>query len=145
MNDKADRVDFPGGCRLIRLPEIKDERGSLTFLQGSEAIPFPVERVFWIWGVPTGQSRGAHAHRTCAEVVFPLKGSFTMHVDDGRAQADILMDTPTCGILIPPGVWCHLTEFQEGTVCLAVASQPYMAEGYINKHEDYLKEVNGKQ
>lgn len=68
-----------------------------------------------------------------------------MHVDDGKAQADVLMDSPTCGILIPAGVWCCLTDFLEGTVCLAVASQPYDAGGYINNHEDYLKEINGEQ
>lgn len=143
MNDKAERDVLPGGCQLIHLPENKDERGSLAFLQGACEIPFAVERVFWIWGVPDGQSRGGHAHRTCAEVVFPLNGSFTMHVDDGHWQADVRMDSPTCGILIPAGVWCSLTDFQQGTVCLAVASQPYRAEGYINNHEDYLKETSG--
>ena len=140
--DKAEAAVLPGGCRLIYLPEMKDERGSLTFLQGSNDIPFAIERVFWIWGVPQDRSRGGHAHRTCAEVVFPVQGAFTMHVDDGRSQADVLMDNPTCGILIPAGVWCDLVKFHEGTVCLAVASQPYKAEGYINRHEDYLREVN---
>lgn len=143
INDKADREVLPGGCRLIHLPENKDERGCLAYVQGAREIPFAVERVFWIWGVPVGQSRGGHAHRTCAEVVFPLHGAFVMHVDDGHSQASVRMDSPTCGILIPAGVWCCLTDFQPGTVCLAVASQPYMPEGYINSHKDYLKETIG--
>ena len=144
MSENAETNALPGGCRLIALPEKKDERGCLSFLQSARDIPFDVQRVFWIWGVPPGKSRGWHAHRTCAEVVFPLQGSFRMHVDDGKAQADVLMDSPTCGILIPAGVWCCLTDFQKGTVCLAVASQPYDAGGYINNHEDYLKEINGE-
>ena len=143
--DNAEAKGLPGGCRLIQLPEIEDGRGCLSFLQGGGNVPFQIERVFWIWGVPPSQTRGGHAHRTCAEVVFPIKGAFTMHVDDGRAQADVVMDSPACGILIPAGVWCHLTDFQPGTVCLAVASQPYDAAGYINRHEDYLREVNGEQ
>ncbi len=143
--DNALTAHLPGGCRLIGAPEKIDERGCLSFLQGGEGVPFAIERVFWIWGVPPGQTRGGHAHRTCHEVVFPLSGAFTMHVDDGLAQADVLMDNPACGILVPAGVWCHLKDFREGTVCLAVASQPYDASGYINNHEDYLREVKEKQ
>ncbi|MGN0234687.1 MAG: sugar 3,4-ketoisomerase [Bacteroidaceae bacterium] len=140
-----EQTALPGGCRLIYLPEIVDERGSLSFLQNKETVPFPIERVFWIWDVQPGKSRGGHAHRVCAEVVFPLKGSFMMHVDDGVTQAHVLMDNPTCGILIPAGVWCRLTDFEAGTVCLAVASHPYDATGYINNHEDYLKSLNEKR
>lgn len=136
---------LPGGCRLIHLPRIADERGSLSFLQGQESIPFSVERVFWIWDVQPGMTRGGHAHRTCAEVVFPLKGAFTMHIDDGRSQAQVTMNDSTCGILIPAGVWCCLTDFEDGTLCLAVASQPYDAAGYINNHDDFLKEINGRR
>ncbi len=144
MSDEK-KTRLPGGCRLVEVPEIRDARGSLSFLQGGAGVPFTIERVFWIWDVPQGQTRGGHAHRTCDEVVFPLSGAFTMHVDDGAAQADVVMDSPTCGILVPAGVWCSLADFHEGTVCLAVASQPYDASGYINNHEDYIGEVKGKR
>lgn len=143
--EDAQRIYLPGGCQLIELPEIMDERGCLSFVQSQVNVPFAIERVFWIWDVKPGQSRGGHAHRTCSEVVFPLKGAFDMHIDDGVEQACLRMDSPTCGILIPAGVWCHLTDFLPGTVCLALASHPYDASGYINNHKDYLKEVRGER
>ncbi len=145
MDNETEISNLPGGCRLIHLSEIMDERGALTFLQEGMGVPFSIERVFWVWGVPPGKSRGGHAHRTCDQVLFPLGGSFRIQVDDGKSQVGVLMDSPTCGILIPAGVWCNLTEFQEGTVCLTVASHPYSAEDYINSYEDYLMEVNREQ
>jgi len=130
---------LPSGVKLITLPKAVDDRGNLSFLQGGEHIPFDVERVFWIYDVPEGKTRGGHAHWECAEVVFPVYGSFIMHVDDGELSADVEMKDPNVGILIPAGVWCELKEFQTGTVCVVVASHPYDAGGYVNAYEEYLK------
>lgn len=140
MIEKADSGVLPEGCRLVRLPMMKDRRGCLSFLQASSDIPFRIERVFWIWGVPEGQKRGGHAHRTCSEVVFPVTGAFTMYVDDRTQRTEVRMDDPSCGILIPAGMWCELSDFKTGTACVVVASHPYDADGYINTYEDYLKE-----
>lgn len=137
INEKT--ADWPEGCRLLPLPSVSDERGTLAFLEGGTHIPFGVERVFWIYGVPEGKTRGGHAHRTCAEAVFPVTGSFTIEVDDGQCRRKIRMERPDTGILIPPGVWCNLTDFSTDTVCVVVASQPYNAEGYIDKYEDFIK------
>lgn len=131
-------ADLPAGCALISLPKAVDDRGKLVFLQGGEHIPFPVERVFWICDVPEGKTRGGHAHWVCSEVVVPVAGGFVMRVDDGEHSAEVVMDDPSVGILIPAGMWCELTQFQPGTVCVVMASHPYDAGGYVNAYDEYV-------
>ncbi len=113
--------------QIVKIPCVVDERGSLCFAE-SKHLPFEIKRVFWIYGVEEGKTRGGHAHRTCAEVVFPLCGSFEIEVDDGKHSETILMDSPEKGIHIPPNVWCCLKNFASGTVCVVLASQDYETE-----------------
>lgn len=132
---------LPRGCRLISLPEHKDRRGSLSIAEARHEVPFAIERVFWIYDVPEGEERGAHSHSECAEVVVPVHGAFDMTVDDGTAKATVHLDSPHTGILIPAGVWCQLSNFTQGTVCVVMASHPYNASGYIHDYSVYKGEV----
>ena len=131
---------LPRGCRIIEFPESVDDRGALAFAEGAHQIPFQIERVFWIYGVPDSKTRGGHSHSESAEVVVPVSGSFNMMVDDGANRTVVHMDSPRKGILIPPGVWCELSDFTAGTVCVVFASHPYNASGYINDYSEYLTE-----
>ncbi len=133
-------ISLPRGCRIIEFPESADDRGALSFAEGAHQIPFQIERVFWIYGVPEGKTRGGHSHSESAEVVVPVTGSFRMVVDDGTHHVEVIMDSPRKGILIPPGVWCDLRDFAPGTVCMVFASHPYNASGYINDYNEYLTE-----
>lgn len=135
----TNHASLPGTFRLIDIPRRTDERGALCFAENCH-LPFRVERVFWIFGVPEGKTRGGHAHRTCAEVVFPVNGSFDMFVDDGQTRRTFHMERPDQGIYIGPEVWCELRNFAPGTICVVVASQEYDAEGYINEYEDFKKQ-----
>lgn len=138
---ESDNITMPRGCRIIDLPESVDERGSLSFAEGQQHIPFQIERVFWIYGVPEGKTRGDHSHNESAEVVIPVNGSFSMFVSDGERELTVLMDSPHKGILIPPGVWCELRDFAPGTVCVVLASHPYNSEGYTNDFTQYKSEL----
>lgn len=131
-------VCLPGGCRLIEVPGVADDRGELCFMEGESHIPFEIARVFYIYNVKKGASRGDHSHRSCAEVVFAVHGSFTMIVDDGKRRVAVRMNRPNVGILIPPAVWCKLTDFAEGTVCSVLASEKYDEKGYTYSYEDYI-------
>jgi len=139
MSD-IESLQLPRGCRIIEFPEQTDDRGALSFAEGAHQIPFQIERVFWIYGVPQGKTRGGHSHSESAEVVVPVSGSFNMMVDDGTHSLVVHMDSPRKGILIPPGVWCDLRDFAPGTVCVVFASHPYNASGYINDYSEYLTE-----
>lgn len=127
---------------IIEIKEHIDERGLLCVVDPEkDSFPFVVKRIFWIYGVPKGQQRGQHAHRTCAELVVPLRGSFTAHVTDGRRTANFIMDNPCRGLYIPPMVWCSFSDFTADCVCLCLASQAYELQGYINDKSLFLKEI----
>lgn len=132
-----DMDSLPRGCRLIDFRECADERGCLSVAESRQQVPFAIERVFWIYGVPEGQSRGEHSHNECTEVVVPVCGAFDMMVDDGDCRTTVRMDSPHRGILIPPGVWCRLEHFAPGTVCIVFASHPYNAAGYTHDYAEY--------
>ena len=138
-NTEQDRL--PRGCRLISLPEHRDKRGCLSIAEWGNGIPFAIERVFWIYDVPEGAERGAHSHNECAEVVVPVSGAFDMTLDDGAMQATVHLDSPHMGILIPAGVWCRLSGFAPGTVCVVLASHTFNAAGYVHDYTTYKDEA----
>lgn len=125
---------------LIDIPQITDSRGTLCFAQWKD-LPFEPQRVFWIYGVGQGQTRGGHAHSLCAEVVFPVCGSFDMFVDDGQTHEVVRMDSPARGIFIGKGVWCELRNFSPDAVVVVLASCEYMKDGYINDYEEFVRWV----
>lgn len=128
------------GCRWLKVPSYVDSRGVLMAAEsGSDAIPFPIERVFWIKDVPVGSRRGGHSHSTCAEAIFPLQGSCRIHVTDGRNHSDILLDDAQKGILIPPDIWCDLYDFSKDCILVVAASQRYDTDGYVHRYEDYQR------
>ena len=131
---------MPRGCKLIHLPVRTDKRGSLSFAE-SDSIPFSIERVFWIYDVPQGEERGAHSHNDCAEVVIPVQGEFDMTVDDGITCRTIHLNSPHTGILIPAGIWCRLSNFAPGTICVVLASHPYNAAGYTHDYKEYQEQM----
>lgn len=141
MPDNINSVQMPRGCRLIDFPESVDDRGSLSFAEGMQHIPFQIERVFWIYGVPEGRTRGNHSHNESAEVVVPVTGEFDMFVSDGVREMTVRISSPKQGILIPPGVWCELRNFKSGTVCVVFASHPYNAAGYTHDFSQYRNEL----
>lgn len=121
---------------ILKLRQFTDERGALTLWQtasAQQALPFSVERVFWITGVPLGQERAGHAHRTCAEALVAVAGSFSAELIDSQGRRTYHLSSPDEALLIPPMVWARLYDFSPGTVCLCLASEPYKPEGYINQ------------
>ena len=128
---------LPGGCFIVHLPGVSDERGSLAFGEAERHIPFPIRRIFWTYGIHSGSVRGDHAHRTCEMVLFPIGGSFDIEIDDGQSKMLLHMDNPAEGIYIPPLVWCRLTNFEPCAACISLASEEYRAEDYIHDYEEF--------
>ena len=127
---------------LFTLPEYQDGRGALGVAETDNLhFPFPVRRVFWIRNVPAGQTRGSHAHRTCAEVLIALSGSLKAHVANATRARDFSLNSPTQGLFIPAMTWCSFSDFTPDCICLCLASHPYEREGYINSLADFYKET----
>ncbi len=125
-------------CRILSLPKINDPRGNLTFVEGHAHIPFAIRRLFFIYDVPTGESRGAHAHRTLHQFLICLSGSFDVAVDDGTSQGMIHLNRPWQGLHLPPLIWAAERNFDPGTVCLVLASDVYRESDYVRDYDEYL-------
>jgi hypothetical protein len=121
-------------CVLIEFPKVPDPRGSLTFIEGARHIPFDICRIFYLYDVPTAESRGAHAHRTLEQVLICLAGSIDAALDDGSEQRTVHLNRPWLGLYIPPMIWAAETNFDPGSVCLVLASAYYDESDY---HRDY--------
>jgi len=131
-----------GSCKIIQLPKMEDPRGNLTFIQGKKNIPFEIKRIFYIYDVPTGESRGAHAHRTLHQFLVCLSGSFDVEIDDGVNKRKIHLNRPWQGLHIPPGIWASETNFDAGSICVVIVSDYYDADDYIRDYDEFLKIVS---
>ncbi|MBR1594424.1 MAG: FdtA/QdtA family cupin domain-containing protein [Alloprevotella sp.] len=125
-------------AQIIRIPSMKDCRGMLCVAEHeSGELPFTPRRTFWITGVPEGQERGYHAHRTCWELLFAVHGNVTVDITDAEGLRSFLLSRPDEGLLIPPMCWCRLHSFSKDAACICLASEPYCEEGYIHDIEHF--------
>lgn len=127
--------------KIINLPKILDPRGNLTVAQSLTHIPFDVSRVYWVYDVPAGESRGGHAHKRCLEFIVAVSGSFTVTLDDGHVQTSYHLNHPWQGLYVETGVWRTLNDFSSGAVCLVLASDPFEESDYIRDYDEYLATV----
>lgn len=125
--------------QLIELPKFLDARGNLSFAQNESQIPFVIQRTYWIYDVPGGESRGAHAYRNTDEVVIALSGSFDVIVDDGKEQQKFTLNRSYYGLYIPKGVWRIMENFSTNSLALEFASTKYDAADYIRDYDEFIK------
>jgi dTDP-4-dehydrorhamnose 3,5-epimerase-like enzyme len=128
-------------CRFLDLPRVTDVRGSLTFIEGTKHVPFPIKRVYYIYDVPGGEMRGAHAHKALHQLVLAVSGSFEVIIDDGACRKVYRLDRAFRGLYVPPMHWRELLNFTSGAVCLVLASEFYDAEDYIRDYETFQRYV----
>ena len=124
--------------RLIDFPKIQDPRGNLTFLQNPSQIPFEIKRVFWIYDVPGGESRGGHAYKQQRECIIALSGSFDVVITnpDGSTEKFSLNRSYYC-LYLPPKTWRHIENFSTNTLALHVSSNIFSEEDYIRDFESF--------
>lgn len=126
--------------QLIELPRIYDPRGNLTFVQDGDGIlPFDIKRVYWVYDVPAGEQRGAHAHRNLREFIIATAGSFTVRLSDGVDTLSFTLNRPFIGLYVPPGYWRTLDNFSSGSVCMVIVSAQYDEADYIRAHDEFLR------
>ena len=131
-------INVNDSCVLV-LPKIQNRAGNITPLNGNVDIPFQIKRVFYLYDIPSGESRGAHAHKQCHQLLVAASGSFEVLLDDGRAQRLVQLNKPELGLHIPPGIWASEINFSSGSVCLVLASHTYDEDDYIRDYSDFLK------
>lgn len=126
-------------CSIIYLPQVGDRQGHITAINNEEEIPFAVKRVFYLYDIPGGESRGAHAHKACHQFLIAASGAFEVLLDDGKIQRIVQLNNPYSGLHIPPSIWASEINFSSGAVCLVLASHTYSEHDYIRDYLHFIK------
>jgi len=129
-------------CTTLTLPKINTPGGNITAINNGLEIPFAVRRVYYLYDVPGGESRGGHAHKALQQVIIAASGSFEVQVDDGKTKRTFALNRPYIGVHLPPGLWRELSNFSSGAICLVLASETFDEEDYIRDYQDYIKYKN---
>jgi hypothetical protein len=125
-------------CSIIKLPKIHNRAGNITIVENNKTIPFDTKRIYYIYDIPGGASRGGHAHKQLYQLLIAAGGSFSILLDDGMNKRIITLNRPDYGLIIVPGIWREIFEFSSGAVCLVLASEKYDAKDYFREYNDFL-------
>ncbi len=127
---------------MDNLKTFSDSRGSLTLVEAGSSVPFPIERVFWIYDVPQGAERGFHANKECYEYLVAVSGSVDVALEDKGGRRCYTLCSRDKGLLVPPETWRELANFSSDAVLLVFASHGYDTSSYINSREEFLEYIN---
>lgn len=142
MSKEEGRITTAYDCSMIEIFKHEHELGNITVIENSKEVPFDVKRVFYMYDVPAGESRGAHAHKTASQFIVAATGCFTVTISDGDVKRKFTLNRPFQGLYVKPGLWCTLDEFSSGSVCLVLTDKSYSPEDYIREYDDFLKFKN---
>lgn len=132
VNSKAEN------CSLITLPKIFSASGSLTSVNEHVDIPFEIKRVYYLYDIPSGETRGGHAHKNLYQLLVAASGSFSVELFDGIKSARFNLNRPNTGLLIVPGIWREIENFSSGSICLVLASEVYDESDYIRDYKAFI-------
>lgn len=131
-------------CHFLELPKIGTEAGSITSINNNIEISFAINRVYYLYDIPSGEGRGGHSHKKLHQIIIAASGSFDLILDDGSMKRSIHLARPYLGVYLPPGLWRELNNFSSGAICLVLASNPYDEEDYIRDYQTFQKMKKGK-
>jgi dTDP-4-dehydrorhamnose 3,5-epimerase-like enzyme len=137
----AEKTTTLDDCRIVNFPKITDYRGNLSFIEENNQIPFQIKRVYYLYDVPSGATRGGHAHKALHQVVIALSGSFDVILDDGIRKRSFFLNRPHYGLYIPPKVWRELENFSSNSVALSLVSEIYDESDYIRNYDEFKSSV----
>ena len=126
-------------CKVVDLGKCHQIKGNITVVENCVDIPFETQRVYYLYDIPGGESRGGHAHKTLRQLLVAASGSFAVVLDDGKEKRRVVLNRPYQGLYIVPGIWRELEDFSSGSVCLVLASEKYEEEDYIRNYNEYIE------
>ncbi len=123
---------------LLNIPKIIDPegRGNLSVIE-KDVLPYAIKRVYYLYDVPSGSTRGGHAHKEQLEFLIPISGSFDVILDDGSHKKTFTLNQPYKGLLIPKGIWRELQNFSSGAICLVISSGEFLESDYIRSYDSF--------
>ncbi|UMB55476.1 FdtA/QdtA family cupin domain-containing protein [Lutibacter sp. A64] len=125
-------------CKVIDVSKIQNDAGNITVVENGKKLPFVVKRIFYLYDIPGGEDRGAHAHKACHQFLVAASGSFEVKLDDGKFTKTVFLNQPNKGLHIPPGIWASEINFSSGSICLVLASHTYNESDYIREYQEFL-------
>ena len=125
-------------CSVIELPRIENAKGNITPVHSGINLPFEIPRIFYLYDIPGGEARGAHAHRECHQFLVAASGSFEVVLDDGYNKRTVTLNRPYFGLHIPPGIWAAEQGFSSGSICLVLTSHIYDEADYIRDYASFI-------
>lgn len=131
-------------CTMIELDKHhSDRKGNISVVQNGNTVPFDVKRVYYLYDVPGGESRGSHAHKELSQLIVATSGSFRVTLDDGNVKRSFILNRPYQALYVKPGIWRDLDDFSSGAVCLVLASEVYQQQDYIRDYDEFIKYKKG--
>lgn len=125
--------------QLFDVQVIRDERGALGVVESGRELPFAPKRMYYLFDVHAGASRGAHAHQALQQAFIAVSGACEVSLTDGIRNWTFLLNDPSRGLFVPPGYWRSLGAFSGGTVLVVLASALYDENDYIRDWKEYLE------
>ncbi|MDZ4844798.1 MAG: FdtA/QdtA family cupin domain-containing protein [Chitinophagales bacterium] len=128
-------------CNVLQLPQIHNRAGNITTLNNGIDIPFAVRRVYYLYDVPGGETRGGHAHKKLHQLIIAASGSFDVILDDGKNRKVVNLNRPNFGLYVIPGMWRELVNFSSGAICLVLVSNKYDESDYIRDYAEFKSKI----
>jgi len=126
-------------CSIIHLPRIHSRQGNITPIQNKIEVPFEIKRVYYLYDIPGGESRGGHAHKNLEQFIIAITGSFDVTLDDGINKKTVQLNRSYFGLQIRPGIWRDISNFSSGAICLVLASAEYSEADYIRDYHEFKR------
>jgi len=131
-------------CAILNFADLGDERGKLVVVEGGQAIPFDIQRVFYIYESDSTVVRGQHANRESEFVLINVAGKSKVRITDGTEEIIVELNKPMMGVYIPKMIWKDMYDFSSDSVLLVLASTHYDGKEYIRNYDEYLEEMKSK-
>lgn len=125
-------------CSIIELDKHHHHKGNISVVENYQTIPFGVKRVYYLYDIPGGESRGGHAHKELQQLIIAVSGSFNVTLGDGNVKRTFMLNRPYQGLLVVPGIWRELDDFSSGAICLVLASHKYDEDDYIRNYDEFI-------
>lgn len=129
-------------CSLIEIGKIQNRAGNISVIENNKNFPFQIRRVFYLYDIPGGESRGAHAHKQCHQFLIAVSGAFEVLLDDGNTKRFVQLNRPYVGLHILPLIWASEINFSSGSICLVFTSERYSEQDYIRDYTIYQQHVS---
>lgn len=126
-------------CSVIDISKVHSESGNITVVENNKNIPFAVKRIYYLYDVPGGETRGGHAHYELEQFIIAASGSFDVIIDDGINRKRVSLNRPNLALHIVPGLWRELDNFSSGSISMVLASHVFEESDYIRDYDSFLE------